>query len=226
MKLKLILTAASLGVALALPSVSSAAPPAPTLQDSVVLTGAPASTTFQSPEGIMFGHIIWELHATSGPNGENPSGLVRFSNGPANFGGPVTCLNVSGDTATITFVSDPSIISQPPINAEGNITVTVTDDQPDTFASGGQASTPTECPQSPPDTSGVEQLSNGDITVVDAQAPTAKAQCKNGGWKEFGFKNQGRCVAFVILSKVCDAFARHGHHLKFCPPRPPIAPRP
>jgi hypothetical protein len=41
-------------------------------------------------------------------------------------------------------------------------------------------------------------LSSGDITVVDAPPlPTAKAQCKNGGWKQFGFKNQGRCIAFV-----------------------------
>lgn len=28
--------------------------------------------------------------------------------------------------------------------------------------------------------------------------PTSKAECKNGGYKEFGFKNQGRCIAFVI----------------------------
>ena len=28
-------------------------------------------------------------------------------------------------------------------------------------------------------------------------APTTKDQCKHGGWKQFGFKNQGRCVAFV-----------------------------
>jgi hypothetical protein len=29
--------------------------------------------------------------------------------------------------------------------------------------------------------------------------PTAKEQCKNGGWRTFGdtFKNQGQCVAFV-----------------------------
>jgi hypothetical protein len=27
--------------------------------------------------------------------------------------------------------------------------------------------------------------------------PTSKAQCKRGGWKQFGFKNQGRCIAFV-----------------------------
>ena len=28
--------------------------------------------------------------------------------------------------------------------------------------------------------------------------PTAKSQCKNGGWRTFGvFKNQGDCVSFV-----------------------------
>jgi len=25
-------------------------------------------------------------------------------------------------------------------------------------------------------------------------APTSKEDCKNGGWKQFGFKNQGQCV--------------------------------
>jgi hypothetical protein len=198
MKLKLILTTAIVGTALALPSVSNAAPPAPTLQDSVVLTGAPADTTLQSPEGTipLFGHVIWELHATSGPNGENPSGLVRFSNGPANFGGPVTCLNVSGDTATITFVSDPSIISFPPINAGvENDAVTVTDGQPDTFAPTAQSNMPIECPPPPPDPSRLEPLSNGNITVVDAP-PTTRDQCLNG-WEQFGFKNQGQCIAFV-----------------------------
>jgi hypothetical protein len=34
--------------------------------------------------------------------------------------------------------------------------------------------------------------------VVDAPPfPTAKNQCKNGGWKQFGFKNQGQCIRFV-----------------------------
>jgi hypothetical protein len=25
----------------------------------------------------------------------------------------------------------------------------------------------------------------------------AKDQCKGDGWKQFGFKNQGQCIAFV-----------------------------
>jgi len=27
--------------------------------------------------------------------------------------------------------------------------------------------------------------------------PTNKDQCKDGGWRAFGFKNQGQCIAFV-----------------------------
>ena len=39
----------------------------------------------------------------------------------------------------------------------------------------------------------------GDIVVIDAPPlPTTKAQCKNGGWRNFGvFKDQGDCVSFV-----------------------------
>ena len=30
-----------------------------------------------------------------------------------------------------------------------------------------------------------------------ASGPTTKADCKDGGYREFGFKNQGKCIAFV-----------------------------
>ena len=30
-----------------------------------------------------------------------------------------------------------------------------------------------------------------------ARVPTSKAQCKKGGWKQFGLKNQGQCIRFV-----------------------------
>ena len=30
-----------------------------------------------------------------------------------------------------------------------------------------------------------------------ARVPTTKNECKDGGWRRFGFKNQGRCIAFV-----------------------------
>lgn len=51
--------------------------------------------------------------------------------------------------------------------------------------------------------------------------PTTLRECRNGGWKQFGFENQGRCVAFVVLTRICDALERQGVHLKFCPPTPP-----
>ncbi|SRR6266550_3124932 len=34
--------------------------------------------------------------------------------------------------------------------------------------------------------------------------PTTKEQCMNGGWQQFGFKNQGQCVSFVVSHQ-------HGH---------------
>lgn len=44
---------------------------------------------------------------------------------------------------------------------------------------------------------GVARLTNGRALAFDAPVlPTSKAQCKNGGWRNFPqFKNQGQCVA-------------------------------
>jgi hypothetical protein len=40
-----------------------------------------------------------------------------------------------------------------------------------------------------------------DFTVVDAHPfPTTVDQCKHGGWQQYGFKNQGRCIAFVLTT--------------------------
>jgi virginiamycin B lyase len=64
------------------------------------------------------------------------------------------------------------------------------------------------------------------VDALPLPTPTTKAQCRNGGWKQFGFKNQGRCVGFVVLTRICDALERHGIHLKFCPPTPPDPLRP
>lgn len=35
--------------------------------------------------------------------------------------------------------------------------------------------------------------------------PTNKDQCKNGGWKNFGFNNQGQCIQFVNTGKKVPA---------------------
>jgi hypothetical protein len=171
---------AIVGVGLALPSVSSAAPPSPPpLQDSVSLTEGPAT----------FGDFaITGLSATSGPGGENPTGRVTILVSPTfqDFG-PVTCLAVSGNVATLNFESE--------VLLGEIVTLQVVDDNPDTisYVFGRAAS---DCSQLP--ANNIYPLTSGDITVVDAQPPpTTKAECMNGGWQQFGFANQGLCIAFV-----------------------------
>jgi hypothetical protein len=172
-------TAIGLAVGLAWPGVSGAQTPT---QDSVVLTGAPAQA------GQFTVRVI---DATSGPSGENPTGEVRFDIfGFINLGGPVTCLAVSGNTATINVEDQ--------VFGFGVVTVQVLDGQPDTFDSFPAGRAPTDCSPLPPVPFG-GPVSGGDIVVVDAPPlPTSKAQCKEGGWRNFGiFKNQGDCVSFV-----------------------------
>ena len=35
------------------------------------------------------------------------------------------------------------------------------------------------------------------VAAPPALVPTAKKQCKHGGWKQWSFKKQGRCIPFV-----------------------------
>jgi virginiamycin B lyase len=35
------------------------------------------------------------------------------------------------------------------------------------------------------------------IGRISVPIPTSKDECKSAGWRAFGFKNQGQCVAFV-----------------------------
>ena len=151
------------------------------------LTGAPAVVVTPS---LVFSSTIFDLNATSGPTGENPSGLVRFDTigGSIHVGGPVTCLAVSGNTATISFTSQMDFSGD-------TISVEVVDDQPDTFDA-APFRAPTDC--SPIPHAGLAgALNSGDIKVVDAQVPTTKDQCKGDGWRQFGFATQGLCLAFV-----------------------------
>jgi hypothetical protein len=181
MKRKAILITAISGVVLALPAVSSAAQTPPlTGQDSVTLTERPA--TFGN------GDTIEELTATSGPSGENPIGAVRLGAPSFSDFGPVTCLAVSGNSATLNFESQ-FLVGQ-------IVTVRVVDDNPDTISILVLGRAADDC--SPPPAINVTPLTSGDIAVVDAQPPpTAIGQCRKSGWKQFGFKNQGQCVRFV-----------------------------
>lgn len=73
---------------------------------------------------------------------------------------------------------------------------------------GGQIQPPT--PGNPPLPGRVSVFDTASNAIIDTVAvgsdpagiaftpkPTNKNQCKNNGWKAFGFKNQGQCVAYV-----------------------------
>jgi hypothetical protein len=203
MKLKLILTTAIVGVALAVPSASSAQAPT---QDSVT-----------SQPGMPF---IVSLDASSGPLGENPTGVVAWHEG-GGFGttwsGDVSCLSVSGNTAVIGFGGGRLSGFFDSYWIAGLIRVADNGSGlDDTFEwvelqtgepglAGDPLPGPADCSSFPPGAqilplSQNSPFSAGDIVVTDAQPPlpTSKEQCKNGGWRNFPqFRNQGQCIAFV-----------------------------
>jgi len=47
---------------------------------------------------------------------------------------------------------------------------------------------------------GINALGQEHALLLTPIAPTNKDQCKHGGWKNFGFKNQRECIKFVTTS--------------------------
>ena len=129
-----------------------------------------------------------DLDAHSDPAGGSPSGVASMHERAFFNGGPVTCLNVTGNRAVVGGAGYM-------FEVEDNAATGMPDrfSEPPGFFSG----TPTICP---PDLDvPLRAVTSGDLVVHDApRGPTSKYQCKNGGWKTFGvFENQGDCVRFV-----------------------------
>jgi hypothetical protein len=201
---RLLLAATCLTAAIsALPDLSRAQTAPPT-QDSVVVADV-APLLLGTPPIIFCINV--DLQAHSGPEGENPTGEVtvtrvgilgvfgcRDGSVPL-FGGRVTCLAVHGNEATIGA----AVLTFPTFFPYG-VLISVTDNGApgagqDRIAVGDLLpSAPTDCTDG-----GVRgTIPGGEITVIDAQPfPTSKDQCKGDGWKQFGLKNQGQCIAFV-----------------------------
>jgi hypothetical protein len=171
----------AVGVALTVLVAPTATAQTPT-QDSVTGSGGIIAPSFAFFE--------FELDARSGPSGEAPTGLVLID--PVQFApfeGPVTCLAVSGNAATLNFVVvDLALV----------VTVTVIDsptgDRIDVTAAGRS---PDDCSRVPNRVGAL--VGSGDIVVTDVRPlPRTKDECINGGWRSYGiFKNQGDCVSFV-----------------------------
>jgi hypothetical protein len=168
------LTVLAVGL-LALPSASVAAPqpPRPT-QDSVRGSGV---ALFCGSDGQVV------INAQSGPSGENPTGEMRCGE---LFGGPVTCLSVTGNVALLITGS----------RLFGPVAVRVTDNGTSDRLEAAPVAPGHGCPTPVPFYSNFPFT--GDLVVVDAPpSPTSKDQCKNGGYAQYGFTNHGQCVAFV-----------------------------
>ena len=195
MKLKLILTTAIVGAALALPSISSAAPPAPTFLDTAKASG---------DNLVLDDFSVIDIHvdAFSGPSGEDVGGQVSFGFNPI-FGvepvtGPVTCLEVTGNTAVMTvagpFSSLPGFLA---------FTVKLVDnggsglDRFQYFPIPPENSQYLDCRASPIPTDFGGPLI-GRAEVFDSPPPpTSKRQCRHGGFAQFGFRSKRRCIKFV-----------------------------
>jgi hypothetical protein len=139
--------------------------------------------------------VTASIDAHSGPSGEDATGTATFGARQTFFGGPVTCLTVTGNRAVIggdsAFVGPAGYLFVVVDNSATGL--------PDLFGLlfPPPADAPTTCP-SDLDVP-LQPASSGDLIVHDTQPfPTSKDRCKKGGWQSYGvFRNQGDCVSFV-----------------------------
>jgi hypothetical protein len=208
---------------LALAGLVVATMAAPRVAAAQATSDSVTSVAWIAPEGcdvvgrcFAADRYLFDVH--SGPAGENASGTVTFVHGER-LGltvdvGTVTCLAVHGQTASIGVnfagLGPPGEHLDPPHSAivfvadlggAGEDRLSVQD------LASGPGTAPSVCPPSPPimtlgptyPSSFYYVVPGESVTVTDAQPPlpTSKDQCKQGGWAQFGFKNEGQCVAFV-----------------------------
>ncbi len=134
-------------------------------------TSATAAPT--GPQDSVTGHALGgsgffgdiRIDVRSGPHGENPSGTVFFridgDNGSDPFGGPVTCLSVRRNRATMAV---PTSLFPNPIGVQ--IVDNAGTGKPDTFDAITTREGPTDC--SPFATGQLTAIVSGDLRVTDA----------------------------------------------------------
>jgi hypothetical protein len=173
-------------------SAAAAPPPSPppAQLDTATATGDNLALDDFSSSNI-------NVDAHSGPSGENPGGSVSFDVGVERLplSGPVTCLNVTGNTAVMTvsgpFPSFPSfpefIVKLVDNGGSGNDIFQYFPTLP---------GMPVDCKIGSPAYFGGPLI--GRAVVFDAPAgPTSKDECRDGGFAQLGFRNQGQCIRSV-----------------------------
>jgi hypothetical protein len=185
------LAVAIVAVALA-PAGAAAEPPPPQPRDTATATGDNLITDDFSASAI-------DVDASSGPAGEDPQGTASFTLllGSYQFSGPVSCLKVTGNVAVLEingpFASIPGLLS---------LIIRLTDnggngqDRFEYYPVLPEIGQDLDCETGAPGWFGGQLIGRADVT--DAQpGPASKADCRNGGWARFGFRNQGLCVRSV-----------------------------
>jgi hypothetical protein len=199
-----VLALATVVAAVAVPAASAQTPAG----DSV--TGRATSCELDIPGSECNFFTLLDVDARSGPSGENPTGSVEWQRRVSMLflsgGGPVSCLAVSGNTAIVgarvivTGASTRTLVRV--VDGGGAPGQDFFEAFTEVSFSGSPLPLP-DCSSFPPSWAGLVQRASGvndlgNIVVNDAQPfPTLKDQCKNGGWRSYGFKNQGQCVSFV-----------------------------
>ena len=111
-------------------AVGALAGPAEAQGDSVDSAGADAVT-------VAFRPIEFFLDVHSGPSGENPTGLVEWVARVDVVRGPVTCLNVTGNRATVGFANQEGPLTDVVKGGRGWDKINVRDGDPNDTAGGG-----------------------------------------------------------------------------------------
>jgi len=179
-----------LAIALA-PATATAAPPLPPQpRDTATATGDNLITDDFSASAI-------DVDASSGPSGEDPQGTASFTLlGSYHISGTVSCLKVTGNVAVL------EINGTFPVPGLLSLIIRLTDnggngqDRFEWYPVLPEIGQDLDCETGAPGWFGGPLI--GRAVVSDAQpGPASKADCRNGGWSRFGFKNQGLCVRSV-----------------------------
>jgi hypothetical protein len=152
-----------------------------------------------------------------------PDGRILVADYQA-FGFTGGLIRVDPVTGEQTTVASGGLFRQPHgVALEADREILVTD--PGAFTTGAVIRVdPVTGAQTALSSDGSRLLGPAGIAIVPRRTPslpTSKDECKNGGWRNYGFKNQGRCLVFVFTAQVCQFLQRHGQTPWFCPPRPP-----
>jgi hypothetical protein len=128
---------------------------------------------------------------------ESVGTITEITDGGYNIDDGTTCdfSEATGSLSNTNPLLDPAGLQD---NGGPTPTIALLPDSPAVDLVGEEACPPPETDQRGVERPQGEACDSGAFELVqEPPQPQTKADCKKGGYKEFGFKNQGRCIAFV-----------------------------